>query len=427
MNAATSTDWASAVAILLSGLILGSTLIYFFGRKRSVVAPRDAQLTDLESRRDVLVQQIRELDVMSTDERTRLEIETAGVLREIDERKARGAVVAAEPTTPHPSPDSRSATISFVWGFLTAAALGGLAYLVVRSTSERQPQQVAQQTETVQAAQPQRDPALRAIEETVQRQPDNLDMRIELAKAYLERENLMGVFEQTQFVLGKSPNDSRALTYQALVRMAMGDAASARNMLQKATSADPNFLDARVALAWILTQENKPAEAEKAMQEAIRRHPEEKTRLEEVMAQMRAHPPESQARRGGELPEGHPQIGTAAGGGAVAQGAAIHVTIDIDPAAKSRLGANGIVFLFARAEGVATGPPAAAKRLAASALPVTLDLSSADSMMGQPLPPRMRLEARADADGIPTTKDPNDPVAMMDGVQLGSSVTLRLK
>ena len=58
----------------------------------------------------------------------------------------------------------------------------------------------------------------------VQRDPNNLQLRNDLAQAYIERENLMAVFEQTKFVLEKSPTDSRALTFQALVRMAMGEA-----------------------------------------------------------------------------------------------------------------------------------------------------------------------------------------------------------
>jgi len=47
--------------------------------------------------------------------------------------------------------------------------------------------------------------------------------------------------------------------------------------------------------------------------------------------------------------------------------------------------------------------------------PITFDLTSADSMMGQPLPPRVRLEARVDSDGNPLTKNPSDPVVVQDG------------
>ena len=47
--------------------------------------------------------------------------------------------------------------------------------------------------------------------------------------------------------------------------------------------------------------------------------------------------------------------------------------------------------------------------------------------MGQPLPAKMRIEARIDSDGDPLTKDPKDPIAMQDDVVVGQSVTLTLK
>jgi hypothetical protein len=86
-----------------------------------------------------------------------------------------------------------------------------------------------------------------------------------------------------------------------------------------------------------------------------------------------------------------------------------------------------VVFVIARAQGVTAGPPAAVKRLTATSFPMQVDLSSADSMMGQPLPPKLRLEARIDSDGDPLTKSPSDPIAVNDGAAPGASVTLTLK
>ena len=60
-------------------------------------------------------------------------------------------------------------------------------------------------------------------------------------------------------------------------------------------------------------------------------------------------------------------------------------------------------------------------------LPITIDLTSADSMMGQPLPPKMRLEARVDSDGNAMTRDPGDASAVQDGVTVGSSVKMKLQ
>ena len=89
--------------------------------------------------------------------------------------------------------------------------------------------------------------------------------------------------------------------------------------------------------------------------------------------------------------------------------------------------AGAVLFVLARSEGVTSGPPAAVKRVPATGFPITVDLSAADSMMGQPMPAKVRLEARLDADGNVMTKGPDDLDAVQDGVALGSQVALTLK
>jgi hypothetical protein len=49
-------------------------------------------------------------------------------------------------------------------------------------------------------------------------------------------------------------------------------------------------------------------------------------------------------------------------------------------------------------------------------------------MMGQGLPAKVRLEARIDFDGNAMTREPNDPIAVLDPVAAGTrSVKLVLK
>jgi hypothetical protein len=62
----------------------------------------------------------------------------------------------------------------------------------------------------------------------------------------------------------------------------------------------------------------------------------------------------------------------------------------------------------------------AAKRLLASSFPLSFAVGPSDSMMGQPLPKRMRLEVRADSDGDPMTRSPSDPSARLDDVKAGA-------
>lgn len=392
-----TTDWLSAIAVLSAGLILGAMFVYFFARRKVAAPPKvDLELRDLEAKRDGLIAQLRQLDETAGDERTRLELETARVLRDID---AHQSMAGAQPA----ALDSRRSTmIGFAWGAGSVAALALLGYLVMSAATPRDEVQP-----TMGQRPPAADPLLQQLEAAVHRQPDDLTLRMQLTQAYLERENLMGVFEQTQYVLSRSPDEPRALTYQALVRMAMGQNREALDMLRRATKSDPTLLDAWVGLAWAHSQQGDMNAAEKAIQEAMRRHPEEKARLDELMSQMRSHRP---------LPADHPPVDTKA----------IRVTLDLDASARARA-AGGIIYLIARPEGSTSGPPVAVKRIDATRLPVTVDLSSADSMMGQPLPAKVRVEARLDADGDATTKNPSDPFAAQDSVTAGSTIRLSLK
>jgi hypothetical protein len=74
-----------------------------------------------------------------------------------------------------------------------------------------------------------------------------------------------------------------------------------------------------------------------------------------------------------------------------------------------------------RAAGVTTGPPVAVKRFSASSLPGAFAITSADSMLGQELPERVRIEARLDPDGDPLTRAATDPSARLEDVKLGST------
>ncbi|HEX8169316.1 MAG TPA: tetratricopeptide repeat protein [Thermoanaerobaculia bacterium] len=432
MNA--PTDWLSAVAILASGLVLGALFVFFFKRNKTApIVDADLERKDLEAKRDALIAQLRDPE-LTIDERARLERDTADVLRRLDAH----APVAA-PATPAsarvgtpPAPGISPFAQGFLWGAGSVAALAFLGYLVMNSAKERgandsvtgggpmqtAPMQNAQQQQQQQPP----DPAVLQLEAAVQRDPNNLALRNQLAQAYLERDNLMAVFEQTKFVLAKSPNDSRALTFQAIVRMAMGDTTSAEQMLKKATASDPKNLDGWVALAWVYANSNRMKDAEAMIAAAQKQSPQDAARLQEVLTQMR-NAGQTQAAQNG-LPEGHPSIdgAPAAGAAPAAAGPSVHVTIDLDPSARSK---GGILFVIAR--NPAGGPPAAVKRLEGVQFPVTIDLSSADSMMGQPLPPSFRLEARLDSDGNPLTKTPNDPAAAQENVAPGATVRLALK
>lgn len=421
-------DWSSAVAILAGGVILGLLFVYFFSRRKAAATlggDADVELKDLEAKRDVLIQRLRDLDAdASEEERLRLEHETAAVLRMIDQRPTR----AAAPVAPVHAPAMNPALTGVLWGTGAFCLLAVLAYFVMREATPREQQPNPMQAAPQQQAPAQTSPMVTQLEQAVQREPDNLELRNNLAQAYLEVENLMGVFKETQVVLAKRPDDSRALTLQGLVRLAMGESATAIDMLQRATKSDRTNLDAWVGLAWVRIQSGQVQEAEAAIGEAVKVSPENKARLEDVLTQMKAQRAmaQQQPSSGGELPAGHPPTDAPVPPPAPADGKpGIRITIELDPSARSRANANGVLFVIARMSPAA--PPVAVRRVDASALPTTIDLTSADSMMGQPLPDKVRIEARLDSDRDPLTKPATDPAASMDGVALGSAIKLALK
>jgi tetratricopeptide (TPR) repeat protein len=437
------TDWVSAAGMIVSGLIVG--FMFWYGMKGRASKP-DLERRDLEAKRDALLAQLRELKEMggSEEEQRRLERETADVLRKLDvhpsaKRRSDSPVRPAAEDGRTGESDLRFAAATraaavrgFVWGALSVAVLGGIAWFVTEKATPRTdsmtggtpmtsaaPQSAAQQQPP--------DAALQQIQAAVAKSPDDLELRSELAKAFLERENLMGVFEQTSYILKRFPNDAKALTYQALVRVSMGQSAGAVEMLQRAIKSDPDLTDAYVALAWANMQGGKTSEAEGLIAEAGRRHPDQKAKLDEVLVrmkeQMKNAPPAA-------MPANHPGLpnpdGSQSAAAPAAGGPSLHVTLTLDPSAKSS--PNAVLYVIARAAGQTAGPPAAVKRINAPTFPIEIVLSTADSMMGQPLPPNVRLEARLDSDGDAMTKNPSDPHAMQDGVTTnGGKVGLVLK
>lgn len=152
-----------------------------------------------------------------------------------------------------------SALKGFAWGMATFAVLGALGSMVMTKASPRP------------TAKPRND----------------ISARLDRAQQELERDNLIAVFDETKAVLERDPDNSRALTLQAMVRAAMGERDRATEMLQRAAKSDPLNLDARVALAWVHAQNGRMSEAEKTIAAAIHDVPSERALLEKVLRQIK--------------------------------------------------------------------------------------------------------------------------------------------
>ena len=398
-------DWLTASAMLLSGLIVGFMFLYGMKRKSERI---DLERKDLEAKRDALIVELRaETDPV---EKARLEAEAASVLRKLD---GMGGSATVAPSTPKdagtiagaPPSTSSGAMKGFLWGAGSVAILAGMGFWVMNQSKARTDPNQPMTGEIPQSqSQAAPDAALQQLEAAVRANPNDLSARADLAKTYLDRENIDGVIEHTQFILQRKPDDARALTYEALVRVGVGQADSALPMLQQATKSDPQLLDAWVGLAWVHATANRMKEADAAIAEAKRLRPDQAARLDQLMAHIK-----------------QPQIASAP----TASGNGVLVTLDVAPNAP--IPQNGIVFVMARAAGVTAGPPIAVKRIPLRQFPFEIDISAADSMTGQPLPASMNIDVRLDADGDAMTKTAADLRASQDGVAMGQKIALTLR
>jgi tetratricopeptide (TPR) repeat protein len=441
---AAQVDWVPAISMLAAGVVAGIALIVWFRRSAPArvaslqthddLVTTELEIRDLEAHRDALLRQLRELDDTSSklapwqlaEERYRLELETAEVLRalEAEETKSTSSgVLARDPSvgrqdhalsSDHDGPvpaAPHSAMAGFLWGVGSMAAIAALIVLVVQRATPRE--EGGSPTGSVPPMQqaPVAGPDVATLQQAVDANPDDLNARLDLAFAYLAQRDLMQVFTHTQFVLDREPENPRALSLQALVRLAMGQPEDAVGMLKKAIEKDPDLLDAWLHLGIVYAQMGKTKESNEALQEAMRRHPEERETLEAIARDLQP---------GGTAPPSAPPPAQPAAGPTVSG------TIELGAGAARPSG--GQLFVSVRPAGVAAGPPVAVKMLGAISLPATFTITAGDSMMGQPLPETMRIEARFDTDGDVMSRGAGDLQGFVDNVAIGTrELTLTLR
>ena len=441
-------QWQPALGVLVSGLLLGSLLVWWV-RRRGGPTPTSApeapslELRDLNGRIAVLLRQLRELDDMAT-KRTPEQLARERYALELEAARALQAREALAPAPQAPATDVRPAAggagRGFLWGTASSAAVALLFFLVWQSASLRP--EGGSVTGTTPGGAPGGAPAGEAPatdEHTAQlravlaRNPGDLDTRLDLARHLLMQRDLMGVWNETQQVLERKPGVPRALAYQALVRLAMGQGDVAISMLQQAIAAEPDLVEAHQNLAFVYASLGRTKEAEAAVAEVSRRAPEEAERLRQALAQLAEARDKEAPPPAGEdphlavpPPSAVPQAPAAATPAAAAttpptegRPAAVFGWIEADASVGARIRPGTVIFLTVREAGVSQGPPVAVKRLESGAFPLQFELGTADSMMGQPLPERMRIDVRADSDGDPMTKPASDPAGYVDGVELG--------
>ena len=465
---AQAVDWTPALVILAIGLALGAFFVFRARRAaRSAAAlgsPADLERRDLEGQREALLAQLRELEDTSAkltaeqlqSQRGALELELARVLRALDQQggvtrrpaAASAEAVPAVPAAAAAAPASPGSSVKgFLWGVGSMAAVAGLFLWVSRSAEVRQ--QGAPPTGQGMGAgpsqqAPQSGPATdeeRQLQARVDQNPEDLEARLQLGEAYLRRGDLMGVWNESKYVIDRQPDDPRAQMLQAIARTAMGQPEMAAQLLEKAVAKAPEMEEAHLQLGRAYLIMGREKDAERAFAAARQRFPEDAPEISRIYEELK----QQIASEGAGLPQGeNPHAKVGAPGAPAAQPAAaaqpapaaapngptrrVAGQIEIDPALLAQVAPGSVIYVMARPAGETGGPPVGVVRLPATGFPVSFELGDGQSMSGAPLPDQLRLEARVDKDGNAATKDPDDPRAVLDNVGLGrADVKLVLK
>jgi cytochrome c-type biogenesis protein CcmH len=259
--------------------------------------------------------------------------------------------------------NSRRLALALAFGLPLAAA--GIYYLKGNPEALRP---AAQQSALV-AAPKTMEEAVAQLQARLDKDPNNIDGRILLARTYMALEK----FDLARDAYAKAtellPDDADlAVEYaEALLRTSSDHRfpANAVEMLNRARAKNPQNQRALFFLGLHQMQSNQPAEAAATWQTLLPLlEPDAAAELRKEIDGARA------AAKLPPLPET-----------AVVTGPALAITVQIEPTLADLAAPGDTLFVFARKQGDDAGPPVAARRIVLDKLPLELTLTDADSPM----------------------------------------------
>jgi tetratricopeptide (TPR) repeat protein len=440
-------SWAAPLVYLAFGLATGALLTWLLRRRAAGGAgseeePPPVEVRDLAEREAMLLAQLEDLEDTAGKyrpaerdrQRGALEVEAAATLKALEaslvvaRRQAERSPAQRSGGTPEGRP--ASALRGFLWGAGSVAAIALLLLFASESMSPRKPNgsvtgAIDGEQTRGRAADASADEA--KLQERIRSHPDDVDARLELTRLQVSKAEWMGVWEQTQSILKLEPDNPEALAFQGLVRFAMGQPQEAIAELQRAEAAAPDLVDPYAILSLVYAKTGHMDEAEATLHRAAEHFPDCRPMFEEMLTQLRQQAAAEAAGGGGES-EAPAPVETAGAApsapsptGAAGASGGVSGTVELAAEAQGKSPPGAVLFVIARPAGVTAGPPTAAQRLTPTAFPLAFTLDQSSSMLGQPLPARLRLEARLDADGDPLTHSPSDLHAELDDVADGST------
>jgi Tfp pilus assembly protein PilF len=110
---------------------------------------------------------------------------------------------------------------------------------------------------------------------------------LDQARDHLAARDLSSAWEETRDALKISPDSARGLTYEGLIRSAMGQPEAAAPLFERAIAARPDILEPRLQLAFVYVKLGRDADAEATIAAASRRFPEKASAMTRLLVRMR--------------------------------------------------------------------------------------------------------------------------------------------
>lgn len=409
MTDAASFDWSvwgPPLVVLLLGLVAG--LLVALRSRTGGIQVAEGERAALLARKQMLVEQVRamEADRDKLDEaefaarRDALVSEAALVLKSLEELDAATDAIAG--ATPAPPPDTRRT------GLFAAYAVGAVLLFAVLGAGLTEFSKPRQQGGSMTGGGPSEgggggpvaalSAEVEAANKTLETDPENLDALNVVSYDHLLKGDLNAAMATIDKARAIAPEDPSVLTHLAMLQLAIGMGDRAIAGLEQAIAARPDWGRPHLWMGLARMQSSDKQLAEKELNEALSLGLNQIERQFAMQLLAEARAPAAAAG---------PMAGGPAGGGAAAAAA----PSGPPSAADLRLGghlsfasgvtpaADQVVFVIVHRNAAGSGPPVAAKRLPASALPTDFWFTDSDVMMGGPWPDEVFLFARLDADG----------------------------
>ncbi|MCK6515911.1 hypothetical protein L6R46_12735 [Myxococcota bacterium] len=407
-----SVDWATwgpPLAVLLLGIVGGLVLVARGGAR----AEGDLRLANLEVRRQVLMNSLRELEADQAKldpaeyavQRTALVEEAAAVLRQID-----APVSAASAAAPASAPRVGGSR-AFAW------AAGALAFFVLSGVVLQQAMAPRRDGGSMTGnqdlgggAEAAQDARVQRAEAALAKNPNDLDAINLLTRVAIETQDLQSAMALLDRGRAINPADPGVLTHFAALQVFIGRFDAAEAQLRQVLAAAPGQSEAKLWLSVARANQGDLVEAEAIAQglaDDTTASAEDRQNARALLSSFAAAKAQLSAQAAGGV--GEPGAETSESppveqGPAKVKGT---VTGDVAP--------GGVLFVYVRRSETPGGPPLAAKRVANWQLPYEFSLGEADLIQGGEWPEQVWVSAKVSRSGDPMQRSPEDVASAVVG------------